>query len=75
MTVLENWCNEKGLSMEQKDQIKKHIKKDGGETERDIKLFDFLHKKEAKTLAKSNYVYVSANVTTQAASLKKENKK
>lgn len=68
MSELENWCNEKGLSQQQKVEIKKHIKKDGGETVRDKKLFDFLSKKDSKELAKNSYVYISANLTNKMGS-------
>lgn len=61
MSVLEDWCDEKGLSGQQKVEIKKHINKDGGEAGRDKKLFNFLSKKGAEELADSRYVYCSAD--------------
>lgn len=68
MSVLESWCNDKGLSPQQKIEIKKHMSKDGGETERDKKLFNFLSKKPAEELAKSNYVYCAANIVSKMSS-------
>ena len=63
MSVLEDWCNEKGLTGQQKVELKKHMKKDGGDPVRDKKLFDFLSdKKDAKELAKNKYVYISAHL-------------
>jgi len=63
MSELENWCNEKGLSQQQKVEIKKHIKKDGGDPTRDKKLFNFLSdKKPSEELASNNYVYISATL-------------
>lgn len=68
MSVLENWCNEKGLSQQQKVEIKKHISRDGGEPKRDKKLFDFLSEKGSKELAKNKYVYIRANLTNKVGS-------
>jgi len=65
MSKLEDWCNDKGLSQQQKVEVKKHIRKDGGESVRDKKLFDFLSEKTPPELAKSNYLYMSCDATVK----------
>ena len=64
MSVLEAWCNDKGLSSQQKAEMKKQFKTHGGgnEGERDKKLFNFLHKKPATELAEASYVFCSATI-------------
>jgi hypothetical protein len=64
MSELENWCNDKGLSPQQKVEVKKQFNKHGGGTakERDKSLFNFLSKKDPKELAEASYVFCSATM-------------
>jgi len=64
MSELENWCNEKGLSQQQKVEVKKQFNKHGGGNagERDKSLFKFLSKKKASELAEASYVFCSATM-------------
>ena len=64
MSVLEKWCDNKGLSPQVKVEIKKQFNKHGGgnEGERDKSLFNFLSKKKATELAEASYVFCSATM-------------